>query len=634
MTPLRLPGEAQEASPVALSPTAVPDLDDALLFEVIGELAKAGVAVYQEAGSPGPLVPLFDPGPVTLLLSQLRPMVRELMVGGGMLGADLDALISDGTLLRASDSATFSTDIAFPEIDGRTVIPPSLLTASYIATVDSAGAALIRRFRPDITLEQPATQLIPSLALTLFAAEIAREHAVTAGLSTGGGGVRALIPMGMQGGICTQAQGFIDATLNQLFSALTVDLGTSQAGQILSSIINGVILGFRVPIKAALDSLTKPVLDMIRDIAGVLAIAATVVSTIRPWSLQLVATPKATRLAVGAEPGLPGEVSLTVDLGGFDEWPADVADCAAASGVPLPSLRPSNARCSWVVTGTRPGLVQYDPPPPTLDANARGKLAYHTLSESEDAAKGDPAYAQLLVTATVARPEVDDLKRTISNLLFAQLPDIINQFVRPYLGPIVDQLLGKIASITDSQGTAAITVLYHEPKKETPTPELEPSDEPGGASIAFTMSPDGLTSAAGVSLSFELSVDAATCDGESWSGTFDFAYHVDSEALIIAAEGQTPVSWDFAGGSEATATVGPFNGTGTVPGATSWAISYVLDLTIMRILEVDEPEGESLSFSGVSHATFLGSTTTTTLTALTNLGVPIPVFAGGADCAE
>ncbi|MEZ4506922.1 MAG: hypothetical protein R2848_13995 [Thermomicrobiales bacterium] len=62
------------------------------------------------------------------------------------------------------------------------------------------------------------------------------------------------------------------------------------------------------------------------------AVAATVVSTIRPWTLRLTAAPPATRLAVGAEPGLPGVVDLTVDLGGFDEWPADVADCAAASG--------------------------------------------------------------------------------------------------------------------------------------------------------------------------------------------------------------------------------------------------------------------------------------------------------------
>jgi len=620
------PPPLQPASPAA---SPVPALDDALLFDVVGELARAGVLVYPEADSAGPLVPSLDPGPVALLMNQLRPMVREAMLGGGVLGADLDALVMDEALPSLAERETFSTEAVFPEIDGRMVIPPSLLTASYIANAESPGAALMRRFRPDISLEQPATQLVPSLGLLLFAAEIAREHSKAAAISLSG--VRALVPVGLQGGICTQAQAFVDNMIGQLFSALTVDLGTSQPGQILSSILNGVISGFRIPIKAALDALTKPVLDIIRDIAGVVAVAATVVSTIRPWTLRLTAAPSATRLAVGAEPGLPGEVSLAVDLGGFDEWPANVADCAAASGVPLPPLKPANARCAWLVTGTRPNLVVTDLQPPVLDGNAKAKLTYHTLSESEDVAKGDPAYAQVLVTATVARPEVDDLKRTLANLLFAQLPAIVDQFVRPFLGPVVDQLLGKVASLTDSRGTVAITVLYHQPPKNTPTPDPEPGDDEG-ASIAFTMSPVGPTSVADGSLWYELSLSASTCDRESWSGVFGLSYHVDTSALVIDVDGQSNVSWDFAGGTQATATVGPFSGTGGIPGANTWAITYVLDLTITRILELNTPQAESLSFTGVSHATFLSSTTTTPLAELTNLGVPIPVVAGGADC--
>jgi hypothetical protein len=626
-------GMAQDSTPAPAlaSPQAspVPELDDALLYDVIGDLALAGVAVYLDAGSAGPIVPPLHRGPVSLLMSQLRPMVREAMLGGGLLGADLDALVLDQELPSSGSAETFSTEIVFPEIDGRIVMPPSLLTASYMANAESPGAALVRRFRPDISLEQPATQLIPSLGLMLFAAEIAREHGDAAAISTGG--VRALVPMGLQGGICTQAQGFIDNTLNQLFSLLTLDLGPSPAGQILGSIINGVILGFRIPIKAALDALTKPVLDLIRDIAGVVAIAATVVSTIRPWTLQLTATPPATRLAVGAEPGLPGEVTVTVDLGGFDEWPVDVADCAAALGVPLPPLKPANARCAWVVTGTRPNLVATELQPPSLDANAKAKLTYHTLSESAEAAKGDPAYAQVLVTARVARPEVDDLQRTIANLLFAQLPAIVTQFVRPYLGPVVDQLLGKVASLTDSQGVVAITVLYHEPPKETPTPEPEPAPSDAGFSLDFVMAP--IQGAPPVSITFSV----ASCDGEAWSGTIAMSFVYDPEAFEIDVEGEAPVAWDFAGNSQATATSGPFEGTIVVQPTAASSLTYVLDLTITRSIELGEDDDEgadALRFDIVLHSTFFGSTETVTLVGFTNLGVPIPVVAGGAVCGD
>jgi hypothetical protein len=627
-------GDAQDAPPSLqpASPAASPvaELDDALLFDVIGELARAGVSVYLEADSPGPLVPPLDPGPVALLMSQLRPMVREAMLGGGVLGADLDALVMDQALPSLAESDTFSTEIVFPEIDGRMVIPPSLLTASYIANAESAGAALVRRFRPDISLEQPATQLIPSLGMLLFAAEVAREHGEAAAVSPGG--VRALLPVGMQGGICTQAQSFIDNTINQLFSMLMIDLGTSQPGQILSSILNGVILGFRIPLKAALDALTKPVLDLVRDIAGVVAVAATVVSTIRPWSLQLTAAPTATRLAVGAEPGLPGDVNVTVDLGGFDEWPADVADCAAAAGVPLPPLKPANARCAWLVTGTRPGLVATDVQPPALDGNAKAKLTYHTLSESEEVAKGDPAFAQVLVTATVARPEVDDLKRTLANLLFAQLPAIVDQFVRPYLGPVVDQLLGKVASLTDSKGTVAITVLYHQPPKNTPTPDPEPEpDGETGFSLDFVMVP--IQGAPPVSITFSV----ASCDGEAWSGTVAMSFVFDPEAFEIDVVGEASVAWDFAGESQATATSGPFEGTIVVQPTAASSLVYVLDLTIARSIELGEDDDEgvdALTFEVVIHSTFFGSTETEQLIGFTNLGVPVPVVAGGADCAQ
>ncbi|MGH2551301.1 MAG: hypothetical protein ACRDHN_18085 [Thermomicrobiales bacterium] len=613
-----LPGDA--ASPIA---SPVPDLDDALLAEVIVELAEAGIAVYNAAGDAEPLLTVDEPGPVSLLMSQVRPMVREAMLGGGVLGLDLDALVTDRPISGTGDSEEFTLSDELPEIDGRTFFPPSMLVASYISTVDTPGAALVRRFRLDITIDHAATQQIPSLGMILFAAEVAREHATSAGMTPVG--VRALVPSSIQGGICSQIQSFVDNTINSLFSALTIDLGTSPELMVLSNIINGIILGAKIPLKAALESVTKPVLDIIRDVAGVLGMAATVVSAIRPWTLQLDPEPRATRLAIGAEPGLPGVVKAHVDLGGLDAWPVDIADCAATSGVPLPPLKPENARCSWVVTGSRQNLVFTDELPTALDKDAKAMMKYHTLSESEDVAKGKLVTGWVQVTAIVARPEIDDLKKTVANLLFAQLPAIVNQFARPILGPIVDQLLGKLTSLTDSRSTTMFAVTYHNPPDETPTAEPEPTSE-AGKSIEFSITAQEEI--------FPVSIDvsASSCDGEAWIGEVHLSFHpVFGNAARSDFEASSDLMFDFGGGDVATTSVGPYNGTLDTFSGTRIPVSYVFDLTVTR--EVDENEAETLTFDVIINATVDGDLARNPLVGATNVGVPIPVVEGGVVCA-
>ncbi|CAN5496091.1 hypothetical protein BH09CHL1_BH09CHL1_11520 [soil metagenome] len=607
------------ASPIA---SPVPELDDALLADVIVELAEAGIAVYEAAGYAEPLLTVSEPGPVSLLMSQVRPMVREAMLGGGVLGLDLDALVTDRPISGTEDSTEFAFDEAFLEIDGKTIFPPSMLVASYISTVETPGAALVRQFRPDIAIDQAATQQIPSLGMILFAAEVAREHAASAGMTPIG--VRALVPTSVQGGICTQIQSFVDNAINSLFSALNVDLGPSPELMMLSTIINGIIQSAKIPLKAAIESVTKPVLDIIRDIAGIVGMAATVVSAIRPWTLQLDPDPRTTRLAIGAEPGLPGVVKAHVDLGGFDEWPVDIADCAAASGVPLPPLKPENARCSWVVTGSRQNLVFTDDLPTALDKDAKATMTYHTLSESEDVAKGKPVTGWVQVTAIVARPEIDDLKKTVANLLFAQLPSIVNQFARPILGPIVDQLLGKLASLTDSRTTTMFAVTYHNPPDETPTVEPEPTGD-AGKSIDFTIVP----SEAGFPVS--ISVMASSCDDQSWIGEVNLSFHPDFSAFGSDIEGRADLLWEFAGGDTATARSGPFDGTLEIANGVSMSLSYTFDITIERTY--DAGGAEYLTFDIVIHATLNGVTDTNPLVGGTNLGVPIPVVEGGVVCA-
>ncbi len=85
-------------------------------------------------------------------------------------------------------------------------------------------------------------------------------------------------------------------------------------------------------VETALEAITAPVLAVIRAVAGAVAVVASIVAIIQPWALRVTGEPALTRLAIGNEPGLPGVFSAEVDVGGLDEWPSDVADCAAAAG--------------------------------------------------------------------------------------------------------------------------------------------------------------------------------------------------------------------------------------------------------------------------------------------------------------
>ena len=50
----------------------VPELDDALLDEVVVQLARAGVAVYATPDAATPVIDVSEPGPVSLLANQGR----------------------------------------------------------------------------------------------------------------------------------------------------------------------------------------------------------------------------------------------------------------------------------------------------------------------------------------------------------------------------------------------------------------------------------------------------------------------------------------------------------------------------------------------------------------------------------
>jgi hypothetical protein len=607
----------QDASPEAT--LEIPEYSDALLDEVIVALAAAGVAVYQAPFSPLPIIPLADYGPVSLLRSQARAMVLEATNRAGILGSDLDDLVksTDGAVATSEPEATVAVD----------EIPPSALLAGYVAGGDSPGAELARRFMPAPDAAESENVVFPGLVLTLFAAEIAKESAgdATAGVVAPltAGGMRAFVA---QTGICSTIQGFIDQTINSLFNALQVNFGNSVPGRILGGVLNFLLGGAKAAVQEAVKRILAPVLDVIKTIAGVIGTASLIVSAIRPWSLRMTPEPAATRLAVGAESPIPGTINCAVDLGGFDEWPADIADCAAQSGTPLPPLKPAGATCSWLIAQSRFPVPLMAPktPPSTLDDNGAAAFAYVTLSEDEKTAKGTPINGWVRVTLTIERPELDRLRQTLANLLFAQLPAIVAQFVRPILGPVVDKLLVKLQSFTDTKSSVIVPVLYHE-KKDDPTPV--PTAEPGApATVSVTFEPIAETP-----FPVLLAIDAATCNGIDWEGMLRVVFQVETEVVTLDLDQTRPIAWSFESGDSTTSRSGPFQA--PLKYSAGGQDQYVVTTEWEIARELDDAGGTAaLTFNVTATVAIAGMSETNTITGASNLGVPIPVTSGNDDC--
>jgi hypothetical protein len=204
-----------------------------------------------------------------------------------------------------------------------------------------------------------------------------------------------------------------------------------------------------------------------------------VVSIVQPWALRVKGSPDITRLAVDPEPGLPGTFEATVDVGGIDDWPSDVADCAASVGVPLPPLGAAGAPITWAPFDQDPGgLMNAGEADGTIPEEGSANLKTTTGSEPPDVAKGEQQVGLVRSEVAVRRPGIRELRGALQGLLFAQLPDIVAAALQPILGPLIADLVNELAELQDVRGTAYVSVIYH--VEEEPTPPPQTTQKPAG----------------------------------------------------------------------------------------------------------------------------------------------------------
>ena len=476
-------------------------------------------------------------------------MLLEAADGQGLSGATIDSSVG--------------VDTGMP--------PPSFLVAGWVTGSTSPRASYARTLMGEQVWKNAPAVVFPNLVLALYAADTAEfasslsgAIASTAGTadspppiatdaaspaSTGQSGFRSLaggqvrLSRSLVVGLCSRVQGFVNGTIAALFDAIghlaqpqppaassgffgSFIAGVTAGYGLAVGVVNGLIDVAHFLVQKLIGLVTQPVLGYIARIAGVLGTVSLVVSFLRPWTIRMDDAPPSTRKAIGDEPGLAGAVTATVDLGGYDEWPGDIADCAMNAGVTLPPLKPVGAPIVWTLTQQDALAVASAGIPTVLDSNGSAVYNYTTTQESLETSKGDPASGMLSIHASIRRPAVAEAQQTIANLVFDQIPSLIKPILQPLLQPAVQAVLAKIASVLDSTADTSVTVDFHSPPATTTTSTPTTTAPPAAAT---PIEPCSLVTAqdAAAAMGSDLGVGLST--PEPWGGQCN----IDDGTIIL-----------------------------------------------------------------------------------------------------
>lgn len=570
-TPSPVPIPAEQALVERLrAATYGPDVEDA----TIEILARSGIPTYDAPDAPEPVRPITGPeSPMALLRDQVRAIALEAWAGSGYSGGDLDALIP-----------------AQPDLaSGAEVV------AGYVAGAETEGAGVARLLVPEAGWSDPSRLVVPQLVLVLLVSDVARD--TQAATATAGRGPAAPQPVRAvalaihdatdartaQGGPCSAVLGFIDSVLTKVFDTLRLGESKSAIGQVVVSIWNMVVSIAEGAARKLIKQITQPVLDLIAEVAATVGLASMIVSAIRPWTLAITADPAVAVKGIGGAPGQEGRWVARVDLGGFDEWPDAIQDCATAAGRPLPNLKPEGAPVAWSVIGQQPGgLVIAGKGEEKLDKDGTARFTWTTgVDDIPEPWQERPGW--IGVTARVDRPAIKELRQLAIDELLSHIPTLVRDTVVPYVRPILDRVTAQLDTLLSSQSSGQGTVIYHVPG-ETPEPGAAPP--PSRGVMVVIDRPGGSMGLAGRTL------ELISCTGPygSWSGVLRLG-GLSSDGLEVPFA-DFPMAFRFPGAGGVRSTQTSIAGTvGTNVPNLSYDIAA--DLTVST-------NGRTLSITGLA----------------------------------
>ncbi|MFN8623920.1 MAG: hypothetical protein U0869_24525 [Chloroflexota bacterium] len=445
-----------QASVDLVAAIRAPEYGPATRDAVVAALAANGIAVVDDA-TLQPLVPVTEPAsPLRFLASQAGSMALEAWGGSGVTGAALDAAIK------------------VPKKNPRA----SWLLAGWLAAADTQRGRLARALMAGQDVSVPADLVVPSLVTALLVADLAADGPPSAtGTAPRVAALAVRPPAGVEprtadAGLCTGAQQFIDDVIAAVFTRLQASVPKSGAGVIVASAWNWLVGKAQAFVRGLVAELTAPVLSVIRTIAGALATITEAVRIFVPWTVTIQPTPSSVLvLPVDPAQGVQGTFTLRVSAGDVPEWPAFVADCAAAAGVQLPSLKPIGEPVAWKDLANADGLLIRDGAQVALDDQGVAKIDFHSITETPEQAKGAVLQTPVKASATVTRSKLKQFGDTLAGTLFGQVPAVVRPLVDAAARPIITGLIARLSSLFDTTAMGSLVVVHHQKPEPSASPQ-------------------------------------------------------------------------------------------------------------------------------------------------------------------
>ncbi|MEO5704943.1 MAG: hypothetical protein ABIZ52_07455 [Candidatus Limnocylindrales bacterium] len=440
-------------------------------------LAESGIATYEAPESASPIREVASPAsPARLLLDQVQAMALEAHTGGGIEGAELDALFE------------VSPDLA----------PPSYLLAGYVAAVDTPGAHLARSLMgvEDWTAEDwraAPTVIFPKLVLLLFTSDVARERLIEVAaappvdLSWQVVAARGPLPPAGGGrvvqaadGPCSTVLNFVSGALKSIFDALRLGDSSGSSTTIVATIWNFVVNVLEVVVTALVKKFEQYVLDWIGRVAAIVGTVATVISWVQPWTASVQAIDTTEKGISGIIPPEDGTLVARIAVPANWDWPGWAANCARESGRALPNMKPEGTPVVWqALIQNPPGLVAPGTAETKLDAQGAARLPFTTLVDDvQDPYTRVPG--AIFVRATFERQSLKEFATYLQQELWKELPSIVVGPLQAFLQAPLDQINQRLGTMITVAASGPGVVIFHTQDATPPPVTPPPPPDDGG----------------------------------------------------------------------------------------------------------------------------------------------------------
>ena len=552
-----------QATPADVAPGASPG---PTLAEMSDVLATAGVVILPDETA---VVATGIEDSLVVIDHEMQRAQAEIAAGGGLLGSDIDmaASLPDG------------------------VPPASYFVAAWITQAASPAARSAAGWMGEQDWSAAPTIHFPMAVLDLFVADLATSSwaeadAVRPTPPTTVAGFRGAFGDAPDaGGVvddpCGTVSSFVATTLEAVFGSLRLSpefLGTSDAAKSVSGVIaglwNGAVQLAKGAVSGLIDTLTAPIVTLIRLGLGALAAFQTVVSYFRKYSLDVKPEPgSGYRYAIDDEPDITGAfVTHQIDLS--KDWPPALSNCAQDLGVTLPTGVSTTAIATWsrsvgiAESGDRPDLISIiGPLTAKVDADGSARLTFRTGHETAEDAQGDLTSGTAAVVVKIPRKEITDLldiaksqlanaQNQLLNQIPVDLPGDLRLEASNQIKSLTEGVVGTVESAVNDQlsdsffglsGTGFVVVSHHEPHEDSPT---------RGGPAAWTFESSGQYSGGTSQITGAFTTCSAP-DGP-WTGTVHIT-HSGATSTDPPLDVTLTTHWTFGPDHLAELTIGPYD---------------------------------------------------------------------------